>query len=230
MASSGGLGPGAVAVTILANLLETKRFTVSDDRPTIGMLVIDVNLDLGPFLVSTSQGGVLLHPGKVIEGVRGQAPFNWFDLKAEPLGVLMQYVIDFVHNAEAQSTQSFPNVLTDVDYNEETLQMAIDHINHYDLAVANIVIERELALTSELDETAFASGARIVVSDQLPVGTVVLSAEPQFVGQMVLAGDSAGFILHNFHRGMFVIHEQLPRPDSGTLEPEHHAGTGGLPS
>ena len=189
----------------LSKMLRTENYTAPDDRPLIGTNIVDVNLELGPFLVSTSHGGVLLHPGKVVDGVKGQAPFNWFELQGDPLEALSQYVIDFNHNAYTKGSQAFPNVLTDTPYDEVSLMTAVKHITYYDLKVSFIAIERDLAICSEVDESELVPDAQVVITDQLPSGCVVLSAQPEYVGTLVQAGSSACFIVHNFLRGMFVI-------------------------
>lgn len=181
-------------MSLLQQLLHHVPQADSDpSKPLIGKVEISVNLELAPFIVSSSFGEpLIIAPGRANGSVMGVARFAFFELDEDPLWPLIALI------CSTGAELDWPNYL-ERELDSVAVSTARDHLAYSDLEMTHVVAHSDC----ELD---FGEDVKVLRSNAAPSDTIVFFAEPEFVGSFVTAGRNVGFIVHNLWRGIYVIH------------------------
>ncbi len=181
-------------MTLLRHLFQHVPQTDSNpSEPLIGHVEMPVNLELVPFVVSSSFGKPLLVTPVQQEAdqtVVGTARFAFFTLEDEPLWPLLELV------RKTGLEDDWPNYLRR-DLDEVAVETARGHLDYSDLTLAHVVVHTDCKLEF--------GNATVLRSDDAPSDFAAFFAEPEFVGTVVTAGGNAGYIIHNLWRGVYVV-------------------------
>jgi hypothetical protein len=162
-------------------------------RPLVGNVEVAVNLELAPFIVSSSFGKPLIvNPDRgQDDSVMGRARFAFFKTEGDPLWPLLELVCSKGEEGD------WPNYLRR-ELDAVAVETARSHLAYSDLGCVHAVTH----VDCELD---FGDETKVFKTEHAPQGVVLFSAEPEFVGTVITVGQNAGYIVHNLWRGVYVV-------------------------
>jgi len=201
-------------VSLLCHLfVHDSRENPDPSCPLVGGIQVPVNLELFPFIVSSSFGQAVL-----VEGVRdmpdqvmGSVGCAFFKL-GEPVhgghGEIVQLlaqltddplwtIIDFVK--ETGRKEDWPNVL-ERELDQAAVMTAREHLAYCGLGLTNVVAHPDTV--GNLDFGAVTA----IPSEDAPIDLMAFFAPPDFVGTYFTAGRNAAYVIHNLWRGLYVVH------------------------
>lgn len=182
---------------------------LSSDRwkPADGPLAVTVpvNLELAPFIISgTTKHHPYVHPGRVLQGSQGEVTFGIYTPVRDPLTDLLEGVCLLAQ------TNEWPNVVF-APLDPLVFRVGVDHLTEHGVGVERVVVHPDVFRSIDLSDFKGITDARVVVSKSVPERTCVLFAPPSFVGGVVWVGGDVGYVVHNFWRGMYIIHDVSER-------------------
>lgn len=194
-------------------LLPVKDKDSQPDRPFVGKVEVPVNLDLRPFIASTTRGKAIVVYGIPKGGVlpdgsvRGVCSYGIYKA-SDDIDPIVE-VVTGIHREGLIGR--WPNV-SKKSLTAEQLKLVIGYFRYHGVPIATVLVHPDTLLADRqkrkpvTEHTLFSADAgRLCVSDKFVPGLFAFFAPQDLVGVYHRIGENAGFFLHNVQRGTYLV-------------------------